>query len=196
MEQRARQRIAELRNDHDYQEQKKHEFVEHNRNTFGVCSLCASYDNLLLWAHYSYNHTGFCVGLSVDSLHNISVSLAHNNELLDLHRVRYRSRLLNPNFFKSMISLEDTRHVQAFIETKSRDWKYEQEWRLVFWHHVNEAMPLGHVAIREVILGCRISSIDRDRILDLCREHVPHARVLQAGKSETRFSLDFTSVEL
>jgi hypothetical protein len=196
-EERARIRITEIRNDPSYTEQSKREFIETNYNTFGICSLSATKDNLLLWAHYSHNHTGFCVGLSVDYLYEFSKRLVKNNDLLDLYKVNYTNAVPNPNFYESMLKTEeDTESLVPFIATKFNDWRYEQEYRLIFWHNVNKTLSVNHQAISEVILGCKISSRDREAILKACRKYVPHARVYQAEKQEKEFALSMRLITL
>lgn len=193
-EMRIRELVDKIRTDPEFCQKMKMESVNFNQNAFGICSLCATNINLLAWAHYSQDHTGFCVGLSVASLNSISLSMVPKKVLLDLHKVNYCDIYPSPNFFESMIHLEDTRHISDVIETKSTDWDYEKEWRLVFWDHVNEGLQIGHESIKEVILGCRISHDNRKAILDACRQYVPHAKVLQAIKKDRQFGLEFRSI--
>ena len=187
-------RIAELRNDPKQVQLTNQYTIESNYKTFGICSLCAANDNLLLWAHYSHDHKGFCVGLSVDYLDSISKSLVPKELYLDLHKVKYSPVVPNPNFFEKMINMDDTSYIVDFIATKSPDWSYEQEYRLVFWDKVNWALRLAPEAVSEVILGCRISPEHRDEILHACRTHVPHARLLQASKQDSRFAVSFEDI--
>lgn len=148
----ARQRLTRIRNDTAYQNGKQEEFVESNYQTFGICSLAGSKDNLLLWAHYAEQHTGFCVGLSVSDLNNIANSLAKGRDVLEIIPVKYSTETPHPNFFESMLN-EDTSHITDFIATKSTHWRYEEEQRLVFWQNVNKSFLVGYPTIREVILG-------------------------------------------
>jgi len=194
-ERRALERITEIRKDPEYLKEVKKDFVEHNQNTFGVCSLCATNNDLLVWAHYSQNHTGFCVGLSVEHLNKISISFIPQKILLDIHKVNYTDVYPSPNFFDCMINLENTSHINDVIETKSTDWKYEKEWRLIFWGQVNKSLNLGFEAIHEVILGCRISAKNKKNILELCRRHVPHAKIFQAVKDSKKFGLTLEPIQ-
>lgn len=191
---RAMRILAAIRNSPTYQQEKEREFVEDNYRTFGICSFAGSYDNLLMWAHYAASHTGFCVGFSGAHLEEIMENYAKQDVLLDRTEVKYSTEAPRPNFFESMLDLGDASHVNSFIATKSIDWKYEQEQRLVYLHHVDEALSIGHAAITEVILGCRISSQNRDEIVSLCRSKVPHARILRAEKDDRSFALKFNDI--
>jgi len=186
---RAKTRLAELRNDPE-EIQKMHQFsIETNYRAWGICSLCTVRDNLLLWAHYSQDHKGFCVGLSTNALDSVSRALVRDKLTLDLQKVNYSPVLPNPNFFEKMINLEDTSYIRDFIGTKSPDWSYEQEYRLVFYERANFSLRIPLEAVAEVILGCRITTGDKELLIRTCRTHLPHARLFQARKEETRFAL-------
>ena len=191
---RVKELVNRIRTDPDFLQKMKANQIDYNQKTFGICSLCATRSNLLLWAHYSEHHTGFCVGLSVRHLNSISLRLLPNKTLLDLHQVKYSDTCPSPNFFRSMIHLEDTQHIKDVIETKSTEWNYEKEWRLVFWEHVGEVLQIGHESILEVILGCRISNADRKAILSVCHKYLPHAKIFQAIRKERQFGLDFHQI--
>lgn len=192
-EKKALTRLSEIRGDSNYSDHMKKEFIEINYDTFGICSLCERNDNLLIWAHYSQNHTGFCVGLSVKHLDTLSRGFVKEKSLLDLHKVRYSRTLPNPNFFESMLS-DDDNCILDFITTKFTDWSYEQEYRLVFWDYVNKALNVDYSAICEVILGCRITEENKNKLIELCQNHVPHAKIYQAEKHDKRFALSIKPI--
>ncbi|TNC52023.1 DUF2971 domain-containing protein [Rubellimicrobium rubrum] len=94
---------------------------------FGVLSLSSTHDNLLMWAHYAQDHTGFVVEL--DSSH----SFFHGEELVQslprLSAVEYSDT-------RPVLSVTTIHHPAAFLR-KSNAWSYEQEWRLI--RPLNEA---------------------------------------------------------
>ena len=185
----AATRLAKLREDPDEIQRMHQHTIDSNYNKWGICSLCKSRDNLLLWAHYSEDHKGFCIGLSVEHLNSISRALVSQKLLLDLHKVTYSPKVPNPNFFEKMLNLEDNSHITEFIATKSPDWGYEQEYRLVFWERANTALQIPPEAIKEIILGCRISNENRSLVLLASRTHLPQAQLLQARKDVSTFAL-------
>jgi hypothetical protein len=99
------------------------QFIKAVRLHVGILCLSETPDNLLMWAHYSKNHTGFV--LEFDENHaffhpNVQRVGRHGV----LHKIRYlKERPLLRNF-QDM----DT-HGVFFV--KSLQWEYEQEWRLV-----------------------------------------------------------------
>ncbi len=190
----AMRKLSQIRSDPNYLDRMYQHFIEESNNQFGICSFAGSKDNLLLWAHYAAKHTGFCVGLSESKLISIRDILARTDVLLDLREVKYSREMPNPNFFEAMLKIEDTSDIDIFITTKSMHWSYEEERRLLLWDKVDIALPLGHEAIQEVILGCKISPANKQLILSLCREHVSHAVVLQAMKAQHTFSITFEQI--
>lgn len=190
----AMQRLAEIRKDPIYIEQRRRDFIEQNYQTFGICSLAGSKDNLLLWSHYADHHRGFCVGLSVPILKNNMFRLVKDRILLDLVPIRYSRDIPNLNFFESMLNLNGLSDIEVFVATKSVHWSYEEEQRLVFWDNVDKAFQIDSAAIQEVILGCRISPANKEIIISLCRKCIPQVPIIQAVKDERTFSLSFERI--
>jgi len=191
---RAMEVLTEFRTDPGVRERMYQDFLEYTYRRFGICSLAGSKDNLLLWAHHADKHKGFCVGLSKEILEEFVRDKISKGTLLELVAVCYTQLRYIPNFFKTMLHPEDTFDISKIIGTKSIHWSYEGERRLVLWDKSNIAEQLGHDTIREVILGCRISPENKERIISLCKEHVPHAAVLQAIKDPQTFSLVFDRI--
>lgn len=187
----AMQYLEQIRNDESHLERVRQIHVEQNYQKFGICSLAASRDNPLLWAHYARQHTGFAVGLSYRGLQSLQQKLVPDNEVLDLLEVQYAQQAPDANFFESMINFEEQDSITRFYTTKSTHWSYEEEHRLVLWDGVNRAIHFGHDIIEEVILGCRISDAHRESISHLCSKFAPRAKVWQASKDRDTFSLKF-----
>jgi len=95
--------------------------------SMGIYSLSETSKQLLMWAHYARNHTGFCIEYARDDIkHNF---LNH----CMCRPVNYS--LKYPNLNQEL----DTLGVNIY--TKSKDWEYEKEWRLVSKRDGIEIMP-------------------------------------------------------
>lgn len=162
----------------------------------GVLSLTETPDNLLMWSHYAAQHTGMVI--EFDELHSIfdELTIPKDNPGLYQKVVYSDSRPIWKN-------LED-RKIQDFMLTKSKEWAYEKEWRIV--KELRDAkcviptsphdiclfdMPTS--AIKRVILGARVNPEDRDSIKNTLRTtpHLRHIRLQQASLDERRFALNF-----
>jgi len=164
---------------------------------FGVLSLTETHDNLLMWAHYSGQHTGMVI--EFDETHSTFNALRSQTGGL-------RSR--------NKVIYSETRPVRAIPEdisftdimlTKSAEWKYENEFRIA--RELNDAQriisaspydiclfDMPAAAIRRIILGARVSPADIDRIKNIlgATPHLRHIRIQQASLDERRFALNFS----
>lgn len=97
------------------------------KGAFRVCSFSARSDSSLMWAHYADSHKGFCIeydvtGAELDS-ERFMLPVLYKGQVHDSSR-----------FFAD--DQEDELRASASVFgaalVKSKDWEYEQEWRLVF----------------------------------------------------------------
>lgn len=89
-----------------------------------ICCLSETKKNILMWAHYANNHTGFCVGYSKQKL-NATGLLEEVNYVDDFPEFSIESLVSNDS--KNVRPPERVR----LLTTKYIDWQYEREWRLI-----------------------------------------------------------------
>jgi hypothetical protein len=98
-----------------------------------VICFSQSHDSILMWSHYGYNHTGFCIEYDFKSLGpdhprtRMLLPVIYKSEFFDATEY-YRGTLFkgnSPGEFNNLFGLYPT-------ILKAPDWQYEQEWRLVF----------------------------------------------------------------
>ncbi|WP_219836146.1 DUF2971 domain-containing protein [Paenibacillus sp. R14(2021)] len=82
--------------------------------------LCVTekYDNPLMWAHYASAHSGFCVGYAKQDIMQVS-------DRFD--KVKYEQE---PNRINS--AQLDMKQIDDLLFMKSKEWKYEEEWRSIY----------------------------------------------------------------
>lgn len=188
----AERRIEELENNPEELRKIAGWHIQQNKDKFGICSLSAKEDDILMWSHYAADHTGFCVGLDTEELLRIQKRQARLHEvLLDLHRIEYQDKIPDINFFDAMMS-HPKKSIVPFVATKSSHWDYEEEYRLLLYDHPNTAYPLGIRVVEEIILGCEVDKENREEVLSIV-ENRPKAgiSVYQAEKHEQRYELKF-----
>lgn len=96
-----------------------------NLETLRFACFSEKKNNMPMWAHYSGNHTGICFEYLTES---VTV-----NSGLDFWPVVYVDQLLDR-------SDEPNNHLQSdptklIALMKLKDWSYELEWRLRYWHN-------------------------------------------------------------
>ncbi len=92
----------------------------------GVLSLAEKADNLLMWSHYAQQHTGFVIEFDDQDSYfkRISANVLKHDPLV-LQKVRYSDK--RPH----ITSLKNFEERASWYLVKSKQWKYEQEWRMM-----------------------------------------------------------------
>lgn len=163
-------------------------------NTVMQC-LTEDHTNLLMWAHYASNHTGGVIQYSR------SAKLC-DCQIATAKQVRYATNIpvfRFAEFFAGTDNAEEKRvQVDRFWDTytltKSAEWRYEKEWRLLQELEEPAATVLMDFEPRElaaIYLGCRMSPKNRAEIIALLQTEYPHAKAYQAVTSTVKFALEF-----
>lgn len=145
----ARECALQIASDPKRAEQEIERCVLANQNTTGFLCLTGKNDNLLMWAHYAQQHEGCCVKL--DLLNDVDL-------FFRIKSVDYDNNYLHYNYLRN--------HGGAFdaICHKSKEWEYEEEYRVMSFNHIG-AKEMRSGTLKEVYLGCRIKSEDKQRII-------------------------------
>lgn len=139
-----------------------------------------------MWAHYADKHYGVCLGFDIGEL---------NGEPLP-HPVDY-----NPGRLQFMLDHEkelfgiDQKFVQSLLYTKSHEWAYEREWRVVANLEVKDEktgfyyVDFGtQLQLREVILGARNDTLV-GQIAKLIRKNIAPVQVFKARPAFQKFAM-------
>lgn len=153
------------------------ETKENVHKSFGILSLARNNDNLLMWSHYANSHKGFCVGLDRDILYEIVKGA--------IGPVIYDDVFPELSLFGTGAAV-----IIKMLNTKSKHWKYEDEFRVTKGDSANKAYALPPEAIREIILGCNMPENQRKEIYEVIENKLPHARLYQAQVNDEMFKLD------
>jgi hypothetical protein len=105
----------------------KDDFEKHHQNLdelemrdrYNLACFSESYDSLLMWAHYADAHKGICLKLKYYPKRLPAGCF--------FKKVRYSTHYPKIN----VLQTEERSEVETFFLTKSVDWLYEREWRLV-----------------------------------------------------------------
>ena len=152
---------------------------------WGIYCLTPIPTSTLMWSHYAKNHTGICLEYSLE-----------NNKLFpNACKVEYRTEY--PSL--SPVTLKDHRQL---LLTKSADWSYEEEFRLLarlqsgpFDSHplgpvfraVDGFLPLPPVSLTSVIVGCE--NKEAELIRRLVNEHMPGLPTKRAVRFANQYKL-------
>ncbi len=183
------------------------EFRRRNSNTdYAILSLSKIPNSLLMWAHYCDSHRGFVIGF--DSTH----AFFHTREFKrfsTLEEVNYsEERPVMPapeewDGSQEQIEQELSKYdlAELLFYTKSEDWKYEQELRMVANPQIADRhdrtggqdvylyrFPVE--CLRQVIFGIGMPRDQRLRIAQLVRNKYEGVQLFEAALSQEKFDLD------
>lgn len=160
-----------------------------------VFSLSENQNNLLMWAHYAADHSGFAIGF--DTEHSYFHSAGSNpGNAGYLHRVVYSEE--RPSGVLGSLSVK-----KAYL-AKSPEWAYEREWR-VLQRAKNASEVLAHnihlfafpeTAVVEVILGARSTETTKAEVSSILSDKAAwgHVALMQATVDERHYRLNYAIV--
>ena len=170
----------------------------------GILSLTQRNNNITMWSHYSDNHKGFVIEFSPES------DLFKNNkskirQFRGVNKVKYTSQ--RP--ISSIVDTEKfdilniTNMISKIFFTKSPDWKYEEEIRMLTTfnppnENLNEVNPGIYVyqfkadSILNIFLGYNASESLKEAIICILKQHnISNVGLYKAILSKTEYKLEF-----
>lgn len=171
----------------------KESLIDSSTRTIVVLSLAESYDSLRMWAHYGDAHRGIALGFDTDS--GILETSPHQR----LQKVAY-SRTRPSRKTWEEVTNDD------LLFTKSDEWTYEQEWRIVDSHFmaddsgvkeegrtgdpVHYSFRFEPESLKRIILGCRTSSDLAKEVETLVADRYGNVEVKKAKKHPTEYKIE------
>ncbi|WP_317322320.1 DUF2971 domain-containing protein [Subdoligranulum variabile] len=151
-----------------------HRIFEDQKVSMGIACLSEVPDSILMWSHYANNHRGFCVAYNLlDLNHKLqfsAVPVLYTQERVCLQSISLDQSKLN----KETMSL----FIQS-LTSKSMDWSYEKEWRIIRdksscglnWDNKNKGALLDVISPSAIFLGCYASDELTSTLKQYCQNH-------------------------
>ena len=142
----------------------------------GICCFAENERNLLMWSHYTDSHKGVCLKFDVLKDPNFFVFPMHIN---------YRDDYPHYNHIQNKQDL-----INSLILSKSNDWKYEQELRVI---KVNKTglFEFEKDSLVEIIFGCKCLEEDIEKIKKIVKQKNYNVIFSKAQKKKFEYGLDF-----
>jgi hypothetical protein len=107
--------------------------IENNLETIGILSLSSMNNNTTMWSHYAGSHTGICIGYNSKKLFpkNKIEKILHNVDYLPASEIDFNVFDLYTQCCFNQDKNEYRKIIDNIVATKTDDWAYEKEWRLV-----------------------------------------------------------------
>jgi Protein of unknown function (DUF2971) len=152
----------------------------------GVICFSENPDNILMWSHYASQHQGICLGFEFGDNRHV------------LQKVTYSDYLPNIPLVE-LVKEDNAESLRTFCQTKSRDWAYEHEWRLIHLappfdsdHDKSRALSIQPEMLRRVIFGWRIKPERREELKRLLKDWPTPIHFYQAKPHSSRFKVQLT----
>ncbi|MCA1492735.1 DUF2971 domain-containing protein [Ensifer sp. NBAIM29] len=138
------------------------------KSLVGICCFSDTYENELMWAHYTANYSGICIAYSTSELRSGLDDRVH------IVRVAYDGQ--PPRIGRDYSNCPE-RAARAILSHKKAPWLYEREWRLMANSDAlttssgNSAPPPGRLpiartgSVKAVYLGSRIKDEVKDKLV-------------------------------
>lgn len=180
-ERRARAKKL-ARESSEVQKNQLEEIRKHTMESVGIHCFAGNVENILLWSHYADSHRGICLRFKG------TISLRTRSNALPVTYSKDRPVL-------DLSDRDDGRYLEKALLTKSSDWSYEDEHRIV------ELSGPGHYEFSPnlldgVIFGDRTSDARRAEVLDMIRQRTPIPKLLQCRIDDRHFRLLLETISL
>lgn len=147
------------------------------RYEYGVLSLSAKNDNILMWSHYADYHKGFCIQFKRSS----------SNPLGLTQPVQYAKEYPCFYYFDDLPG----NIAKKIILTKASDWCYEEEWRGI--QKANTQVHYTEDMITGIIFGLRMQNQHKMKIYQIFESN-EHMIFYQAELMPRKFKLAINQI--
>jgi len=147
------------------------------RDGYGVLSLSAKNDSILMWSHYADYHKGFCIQFKRSPV----------NPLGATQPVQYVKEYPCFNYFDDLPG----NIVKKIFLTKACDWSYEEEWRGI--QKANTEVRYTEDMITGIIFGLRMSDDHKREIYKIFNGN-KHIKFYQAGLMPRKFEIAINQI--
>ena len=162
--------------------------IKEHLKTAGIYSLSKTATNELMWAYYANGHNGYAIKIDTDVLYK---SLNGGSRFANIHAfdVKYVSSLPIIDF--SIFNHKDSNNpIQRFVGCKSKSWKHEQEYRLIF-DRGGELKHIDYRAIKGFVFGYLMPKEDIEYVMNLFKgRHLSYSKICLNPKNYQFYTED------
>ena len=160
------------------------------KNSIGIYSLSKTFNDELLWAHYSDCHKGFCIEYDSEKLLNINSSFKTYSFPFIYSKKPPEYAVKDINKTKSI----DV--IQKLAGFKSVKWKYEQEFRIVTDYYGNH--PYEYDSVKSIYFGLKMLDSEKETMMKILKgRRIQFYQIIQKSNSYEfdRIKLNDTEME-
>lgn len=153
--------------------------LEAETSGYGVCCFSATGTDIPMWAYYADGHKGACLRFRSKDIYDPELP-----GCLPPIPVKYQVDYPWVSFYRDV----PTQRMVSMLATKAVVWSHEQEWRIV---SMDRSGPIhfNDSALDAVILGCKMSEADVERVVELLRLRSPIPDAFRVERDEGSYCL-------
>lgn len=156
--------------------------------------------NNLMWSHYSNGLRGFCLVFDGDSLQQDIYSSA--NQIIRPIKIKYQQTpntlslldfINSESILGSDPDIDFVQTVTETIATKSTEWAYENEFRIVSLD-TNNFHCYSTESLKEIVIGEKMPQTQRKLLIDTVKLSHPEVIIKEAKLISDSYSLEIISL--
>jgi hypothetical protein len=169
---------------------------EYQKNLYRVLCFTSNENNIIMWSHYSNNHTGILIKFQTDNIFVDDRVLSECIECVD-----YKEEMIKlPENFLELNYENQGKIVKKNTFRKFIDWDYEKEYRAMILFDIaenNRYIEINTNAIIEVILGYKCDlQTELDCINILKTREYKHVKLKKAILDEEFYKMKYYELQL
>jgi hypothetical protein len=155
-------------------------------------------DSILMWSHYADKHQGVCLQFrGLENWRTPPLRGIYSDDYPTVDLFEYEPFMDRQD---EAARAKQKEMVERMYLTKATGWRYEHEWRIIDWA---AARSVGSRGLHQlppdvlvgVILGCRVTDHDKQKIMDCISRSKAPPKLYQAIQSPVSFTLDISEAE-
>lgn len=170
------------------------------RNVFRIFCSTDNYNNLLMWAHYGHNHTGYCIEYDTNSiiLNMESEMKRQGYNLIIVGKAIYSQSRKKLKPVKCSLPIGNLREWIEAAFCKDNIWQYENEFRFVIvdFNQCNEQCMTNQSKgiilngnIKNIYLGVNVKSSDKSLLQQKLAQHYKNNKIYELKLSNDKYEV-------
>ncbi len=161
------------------------ERMQKHVDKYGIASFSRKPDDVLMFAYYAKDHSGYCLKYQRSSENILSMARPV------IYEQHYPKFSLLDSEFKKKGALGD-----KVLFTKAKCWEHEDEWRVGFANLPERVLKSPHPILDGIILGCKMKPEQREEIIGLNKRRSKPVAIFEARKKKFEFALEIAPIEI
>ncbi|MEI0558328.1 DUF2971 domain-containing protein [Brachyspira intermedia] len=183
----------------NFRKEEQNKFYDYLLEKIKIACLTTHNDNTLMWSHYADKHQGICIEYDINKILN------ENNDKILIKKISYNKIMISYDTFinqqkKSINSvLIDNKTIDNITDLftiKSKEWEYEDEYRILFYDEKNENSngTLINLPIKSICFGVQTSKEDKELVYNLV-QYINKKNRNKNGKKYKRIKLYYAELD-